>query len=213
MINGLVGKKIGMTQYIEQDGTMVPVTILQAGPCVITQLKNVLSDGYYAVQLGFEALKKANKPKSGHLKETGLFRFLREIRMDSIDGLEIGQQIGPDIFSKGDKVQLTGYSKGRGFQGTVKRHGFAGQGRTHGQSDRLRAPGSIGMGTTPGRVFKGKKMSGHMGDARVSIKGIEVIKVDQERNLLFVKGGVPGARNGLLVIYKSSENANSAGNE
>ena len=212
MINGLVGKKIGMSQYIEEDGTMVPVTILQAGPCTITQLKNVLSDGYDAVQLGFESLKKANKPKAGHLQKTGLFRFLREIRTDTIEGLEIGQQIGPDIFNKGDRVQLTGYSKGRGFQGTVKRHGFAGQGRTHGQSDRLRAPGSIGMGTTPGRVFKGKKMSGHMGDVRVSLKGIEVVKVDNEQNLLFLKGGVPGARNGLLMIYRSYGHVNAEAN-
>ena len=132
--------------------------------------------------------------------------------MELIEGLEIGQQIGPDIFNKGDRVQLAGYSKGRGFQGTVKRHGFAGQGRTHGQSDRLRAPGSIGMGTTPGRVFKGKKMSGHMGDVRVSLKGIEVVKVDNEHNLLFLKGGVPGARNGLLMIYRSYGHVNAEAN-
>jgi len=208
MINGLVGKKIGMSQYIEEDGTMVPVTILQAGPCTVTQVKNVLKDGYDAVQLGFETLKKANKPKSGHLQKTGLFRFLREIRTENIEGFEIGQEIGPDIFSKGELIRLTGHSKGRGFQGTVKRHGFAGQARTHGQSDRERAPGSIGMGTTPGRVFKGKKMSGHMGDEQVTQKGIEVVKVDSERNLLFVKGGVPGARNGLLMIYKLNGSLN-----
>ena len=202
MIKAILGKKLGMTQYIYDDGRMVPVTIIKAGPCTITQLKTTEKDGYEGVQLGFQAAKKANKAKRGHLNATNLFRYLREVPAETLEGLEVGQKIGPDIFKAGEHVALVGTSRGRGFQGTVKRHGFGGGSRTHGQSDRLRAPGSIGMGTTPGRVFKGKKMSGHMGNVRVTVKNLEVVDIDQERDLLLVKGGVPGAPQGLVMVRK-----------
>ena len=209
MITALLGKKLGMSQYIYDDGRMVPVTVIEMGPCTITQLRTQEKDGYEKVQLGFQTVKKANSPKKGHLKNTDLFRYLREVPADTLEGLEVGQQIGPDLFESGEYVTLVGTSKGRGFQGTVKRHGFHGGSRTHGQSDRLRAPGSIGMGTTPGRVFKGKKMSGHMGNVRVTVKNLEVVDVDKERNLLLVKGGVPGAPQGLVTVHKAKKGAKS----
>ena len=147
-------------------------------------------------------MKRLNKPLRGHLGRTGLFRFLREFAVDGTDDLELGQQVKVDLFETGEKVDVVGTSKGLGFQGAMKRHGFHGGPRTHGQSDRARAPGSIGAGTTPGRVLKGKKMAGHMGAARITVKNLEVVEVDAERDLLFLKGGVPGAPNGLIVIKK-----------
>jgi len=209
VITALLGKKLGMSQYIYDDGRMVPVTVIEMGPCTITQLRTQEKDGYEKVQLGFQTVKKANSPKKGHLKNTDLFRYLREVPADTLEGLEVGQQIGPDLFEAGEYVTLVGTSKGRGFQGTVKRHGFHGGSRTHGQSDRLRAPGSIGMGTTPGRVFKGKKMSGHMGNVRVTVKNLEVMDVDQERNLLMVKGGIPGAPQSLVMVHKAKKGVKS----
>ena len=203
MIKALLGKKIGMSQYIHGSGIVVPVTVLEVGPCTITQVRTRERDGYEAVQMGFQSIKKANRPKRGHLSDVGLFRYLKEVPADSLEGLEVGQQLRADIFERGEWVTVIGASKGRGFQGTVKRHGFHGGSRTHGQSDRLRAPGSIGMGTTPGRVFKGKRMSGHMGNQRTTVKNLEVIDVDQERNLLIVKGGVPGAPQGLVMVHKT----------
>ena len=207
MIQGLLGKKIGMSQYIQASGMVVPVTVLEVGPCTITQVKTLETDGYEAVQVGFQPIKKASQPKRGHLKSTNLFRYLREVSADSLDGLEVGQELKADIFQQGEHVIIIGTSKGQGFQGTIKRHGFSRGPRTHGQSDRLRAPGSIGMGTTPGRVFKGKPMSGHMGNQRITVKNLEVVDVDQERNLVLVKGGVPGAPQGLVMIQKSAEKA------
>jgi len=198
----LLGKKIGMSQYIREDGVMVPVTVLEVGPCTVTQLLTEERNGYSAVQLGFDEKKKVNRPRQGHLKGLSLFRHLREVRVDSLEGLEVGQRLGADMFSPGEHVTVIGTSKGRGFAGVMKRHGFHGQQRTHGQSDRERAPGSIGAGTTPGRVLKGKKMAGHMGDARVTVKNLEVVDVDPERHLLLLKGGVPGAPKGLLIIGK-----------
>ncbi len=202
MIKAILGKKLGMSQWIREDGTMVPVTVIQAGPCAITQIRTLERDGYEGVQLGFQTAKKGTKAKRGHLRQTGLFRYLREVPADTLEGLAVGQQIRANLFEAGERVSLVGTSRGRGFQGTVKRHGFGGGSRTHGQSDRLRAPGSIGMGTTPGRVFKGKKMSGHMGNARVTVKNLEVVNVDQERDLLMIKGGVPGAPQGLVTVRK-----------
>ena len=202
MIRGLLGKKIGMTQVYREDGRVVPVTLVQAGPCTITQIKDTDRDGYEAVQIGYSEVKRRNKPLRGHLGRTGLFRYLREFSADTLDGLQVGQRITADLFEPGEKVDVVGTSKGRGFQGTIKRHGFHGGPRTHGQSDRARAPGSIGAATYPGRVLKGKKMAGHMGNARVTVKNLEVIEVDTERNLIYLKGGLPGAPNGLLVIRK-----------
>jgi large subunit ribosomal protein L3 len=273
MLSGLLGRKVGMTQVFGPNGTAVPVTVIEAGPCVITQIKTVAHDGYEAVQIGFEQarLKSAKRPELGHLghslpllkaqrkrlqtyqqqhrskkteneaaeeesqaetatadtekkdkqiqkllkvqqnrqrrpgPELGPFKVLREVGLqDGANGekLELGAQIGVDLFNIGEEVDIVGTSKGKGFQGGVKRHGFRGGPKTHGQSDRTRAPGSIGSGTTPGRVLKGTRMAGHMGNERVTVKSLQVIQADPERNLLLVKGSVPGANGGLLMIKK-----------
>ena len=203
MLQGFLGKKIGMTQIFREDGRVVPVTVVQAGPCVVTQVKSKETDGYDAVQLGFGEVKRRNKPLSGHLKNSRLSRYLREVSADDTSEFEVGQTIGVDIFEAGEKVDVIGTSKGRGFAGVMKRWNFKGGPRTHGQSDRMRAPGSIGGGTTPGRVYKGMKMGGHMGNRRITVKGLEIIEVDTERNLLLVKGGIPGATNSLVQIRRA----------
>ena len=202
MLRGFLGKKIGMSQIFRDNGESVPVTVIQAGPCAVTQIKSKETDGYNAVQLGFGATKNLNKPESGHLKNSDPVKHLREVKADNLQDYSIGQQISVDIFDVGEKIDVIGTTKGKGFAGTMKRHGFGGGPRTHGQSDRGRAPGSIGGGTPPGKVYKGLKMSGHMGNERVTVKNLEIVKIDQDRNLLVVKGGVPGAPNGLLVIRR-----------
>ena len=209
MLRGYLGKKVGMSRVFREDGRVVPVTMIQAGPCSVTQIKTTDTDGYEAVQLGFGPVKKLNKPKSGHLRGASPVRHLREVKADDVGEFELGQQISVDIFEPGELVDVIGTSKGRGFAGVMKRHGFGGGPRTHGQSDRARAPGSIGGGTTPGKVFKGLKMAGHMGNARITVKNLEVVQVDPERNLLFVKGGVPGAPNGLLTIRRTGKRVSS----
>ncbi|MDP3063322.1 MAG: 50S ribosomal protein L3 [Chloroflexota bacterium] len=203
MITGILGKKIGMTQLFQEDGQMVPVTVIEAGPCVVTQLKTRANDGYDGAQVGFEEQRKANKPETGHLKGHGLFRHLREVPVDQLGDLQVGQKVTVSLFSVGDKVNVIGTSKGRGFQGVVKRHHFKGGPKTHGASDRLRAPGAIGSNTFPARVFKGKRMPGHMGDERVTVRNLQVVRVDEERNLLMIRGAVPGARSGLLTIKRA----------
>ena len=202
MLQGFLGKKIGMTQIFREDGRVVPVTIIEAGPCVVTQVKTKETDGYEAVQLGFGEVKRRNKPLSGHLKDSRLSRFLREVTADDTSEFEVGQTISVDIFQAGEKIDIIGRSKGRGFAGVMKRWGFAGGPKTHGQSDRARAPGSIGGGTTPGKVYKGLKMAGHMGNRRITVKGLEIVEVDAERNLLLIKGGIPGATNSLVQIRR-----------
>jgi len=203
MLQGFLGKKIGMTQIFREDGRVVPVTVIQAGPCVVTQVKTKETDGYEAVQLGFGDVKRRNKPESGHLKNSRLSQYLREVATDDTSEFEVGQAIGVDIFESGEKVDVIGTSKGRGFAGVMKRWNFGGGPRTHGQSDRARAPGSIGGGTTPGKVYKGLKMGGHMGNRRITVKGLEIIEIDAERNLLLVKGGIPGATNSLVQIRRA----------
>lgn len=203
MLQGFLGKKIGMTQIFREDGRVVPVTVIQAGPCVVTQVKTKETDGYEAVQLGFGDVKRRNKPESGHLKNSRLSRYLREVATDDTSEFKVGQTIGVDIFEAGEKVDVIGTSKGRGFAGVMKRWNFRGGPRTHGQSDRARAPGSIGGGTTPGKVYKGLKMGGHMGNRRITVKGLEIIEIDTERNLLLVKGGIPGATNSLVQIRRA----------
>ena len=203
MLQGFLGKKIGMTQIFRDNGMVVPVTLIEAGPCVVTQVKTKETDGYEAVQLGFGEVKRRNKPLTGHLKNSRLSRYLREVHADDPAEFTVGQTVSVGIFEAGEKVDVIGKSKGRGFAGVMKRHGFAGGPRTHGQSDRARAPGSIGGGTTPGKVYKGMKMAGHMGDRRITVKGLEVVGVDTDRNILMVKGGVPGAPNGLLHIRRA----------
>lgn len=265
MLSGLLGRKVGMTQVFGPNGTVIPVTVIEAGPCFVTQIRTAALDGYNAVQVGFEQKKQkqATRPELGHLghslpllkaqrkrlqehqqgqrdkksdqesatgetgakkdkqiekllkvsqnrqrrpgPELGPFRFLREFGLQegvSLESIELGTTFDASLFSVGESVDIVGTSKGKGFQGGVKRWGFAGGPKTHGQSDRTRAPGSIGSGTTPGRVLKGTHMAGHMGDDRVTAKKLQVIQADPERNLIVVKGSVPGANGGLLMIKK-----------
>lgn len=203
MIEALIGRKIGMTQLFEEDGTVAAVTALEAGPCVVTQIKTAAKEGYDAVQLGFSETKRLNSPEKGHLKKLGAFKHLREFRVGDVSSLKLGERVDVSLFKPGDVVDVSGISKGKGFAGGVKRHHFRGGPKSHGQSDRHRAPGSIGATTTPGRVLKGLRMAGHMGNRQVSVKRLKVVKADPERNLLFVKGAVPGARRELLTIRKS----------
>ncbi len=206
-MRGLLGKKLGMTQIFDAQGEVVPVTVIEAAPCYVAQKKTFERDGYTAVQLGFEELspRRANKPSLGHLDKNDLppLRYLREIRVSDHSDLSEGQKLDVSLFEVGDHVDVIGTSKGRGFAGVVKRHGFGGGPKTHGQSDRLRAPGAISSGSTPGRVFKGLRMAGRMGGSRVTIQNLEVVVVDPERNLLAVRGAVPGARGGLLMIREA----------
>jgi large subunit ribosomal protein L3 len=267
MLSGLLGRKVGMTQVFGPNGTVIPVTVIEAGPCFVTQIKTAARDGYEAVQLGFEQVpvRKATRPELGHLghslpllkgqrrrlqtyqqeqrgqkadeettegektagpkkdkqiekllrvsqnrqrragPELGPFKVLREVGLgqgSSSESIELGAKFDVGLFTPGEEVDVVGTSKGKGFQGGVKRWGFAGGPKTHGQSDRTRAPGSIGSGTTPGRVLKGTHMAGHMGNARVTVKKLQVVQADPERNLLLVKGSVPGANGGLLMIKK-----------
>jgi large subunit ribosomal protein L3 len=203
MIQAIIGKKLGMTQIFRDNGKVEAVTAIEAGPCIVTQVKTVAKEGYNAAQLGFGAVKRLNSPQRGHLKGLGPFRYLREFRVDDIEAMEVGQKVDISLFKSGDLVDITGVSKGKGFAGVVKRHHFAGGPKTHGQSDRHRAPGSIGATTSPGRVFKGMRMAGHMGNSQVTVQQLEVFEADPARNLLLVRGAVPGARNGLLLIKKS----------
>ncbi len=202
-IPGILGKKLGMSQVFSEDGQVIPVTAIQAGPCVVTQVKTRENDGYSAVQLGFGEAKRLNKPLRGHLKNLGSFKYLREVRVDDPSDIKPGNVVNVSIFQPGEKVLVTGTSKGKGFAGVVKRYGFAGGPKSHGQSDRHRAPGSIGAGTDPGRVIKGLRMAGHLGSRRVTVRNLEVVKADPEANLLLVKGAIPGARNSLLLIRKA----------
>jgi large subunit ribosomal protein L3 len=178
--------------------------MIEAGPCTVVQVKTSENDGYTAAKLGFGAAKKLNSVQKGQSKGLGEFKYLREFRLETVEGVKVGDKLDVSLFKPGDKITVTGISKGRGFAGGVKRYHFHGGPKTHGQSDRNRAPGSIGSTTTPGRVYKGTRMAGHMGDDRVTVRNMEVLKADVERNLLLVKGPVPGAKNGLLLIGKSS---------
>ncbi len=202
-IEGILGRKLGMAQIFHEDGTAVPVTVIEAGPCTVVQVKTEENDGYSAVQLGFSTRKRVNSPQKGHMKGLGQFRYLREFRVDDISEWEVGKKVGCEIFQEGDLVDVSGASIGRGFTGVMKRHGFHGGPRTHGQSDRARAPGSIGAGTSPGRVVKGKKMAGHMGTGQVTVKNLEVVRSDSSRNVLMVKGAVPGNEDVLLRVRRS----------
>jgi large subunit ribosomal protein L3 len=207
MFPGIIGKKIGMTQLFQEDGEMVAVTAIQAGPSVVTQIKSRDRDGYDAIQVGFVENKvkqsQLSSPEMGHLRGLENVRYLREFRTDDISSVKRGDKVDIGFLKHGDLVNIIGFSKGKGFAGVVKRHHFAGGPKTHGQTDRHRAPGSIGSTTFPGRVLKGKRMAGHMGNKRVTARNLEVIQADPERNLLLVKGTVPGADGGLLVIEKA----------
>ena len=198
MAKFILGRKLNMTQKFQEDGTVVPVTAVQAGPCTITQIKGD-KEGYTAVQIGFETKKKINKPLAGHLKDLANFRFLKEFKVKNTDNLEKGKTFDVTTFAVGDILKITGVSKGKGFQGGVKRHGFKGGAASHGHKDQLRMPGSIGA-TGPARVFKGTRMGGRMGTDTVTIPNLELIEIDTENNILYIKGAVPGARNGLIII-------------
>jgi len=203
MLKGLIGKKVGMTQIFDDVGSAIPVTLIEAGPCYVTQVRKPEQDGYSAVQLGFEETKprRLSGGQLGHLKRNNLppLRFLREFRMKDPDLAE-GDKVTVEVFEVGEKVDVIGTSKGKGFAGAVKRYGFRGGPKTHGQSDRQRAPGSRGSGTTPGRVYKGARGPGHMGDNRVTVQNLAIVLVDPERNLLGVQGAVPGAKGGVVMI-------------
>lgn len=220
MIKGLLGRKVGMTQIFTEKGEVVPVTVIQVGPCVVTQIRTHDRDGYEAVQIGYEQVppRKLTRPQRGHLsklpkrkewkhepppllpKAEMLVRHLREFTTDDITQHTVGDIVKVDMFQPGQLVDVTGFSKGRGFAGVVKRHGFRGGPRTHGQSDRLRAPGSIGGGTCPSRVWKGQRMAGRMGNKRTTVQNLQVVEVIPEKHLLLVRGAVPGPRQGLLQI-------------
>jgi large subunit ribosomal protein L3 len=212
MINGIIGKKVGMTQLFAPDGTVTPVTVIKAGPCVVVQKKSATGrDGYDAVQLGFVEekpvkLKNVTKPMRGHFEKTGggtpPTRVLKEVRLEGSDEVNVGDKVLVDQFAEGDQIEIVGRSKGRGFQGTVKRHNFNRGPESHG-SMNVRRPGSIGQSAYPSRVIKGTRSSGHMGDRRVTLKGLTVVRVDAENNLLMIRGSVPGA-NGTVVVVKKS---------
>jgi large subunit ribosomal protein L3 len=202
---GIIGKKIGMSQVFGANGKAEAVTVIEAGPCTVTQVKTTAKEGYEAVQLGFGTAKKLSKAEQGHLKEMGKLKELREFRVAKADEAKVGDKFDVSQFKAGDFVNVIGVSKGKGFAGVVKRHGFHGGPKTHGQTDRHRAPGAIGATTTPGRVLKGMRMAGHMGHEQITQKGLKVFKTDPEHNLLILQGAVPGAKNGLLLISKSSK--------
>ena len=204
---GLIGRKVGMTQVFQDDGTMVAVSVLAIEPNTVTRLRTPERDGYTAIQLGAETARKLNKPDAGQLKDlpkaAQSIKTKREFRVDDLTGYELGQTVSiADLFAAGDDVDVTGVSKGKGFAGHIKRHNFHRGPKTHG-SDHHREPGSIGPGTTPGRVYRGLKMAGHMGDERVTIKKVRVVRTDTERNLLLVKGSLPGARGSLILVKKA----------
>lgn len=200
-IEGLLGRKLGMTQVFDATGKIHAVTVVEAGPMVVTQVKSVVKDGYDAVQVGYGEKKKINKPMRGHLKASGSnARLVKEFRSPAAGEYSVGDKIGIELFTEGDLVHVTGTSRGRGFAGGVRRHNFRGGPKTHGQSDRHRAPGSIGSGTTPGRVLKGQRMAGHMGAVQVTSKNLRVIAKDEGKGLLLIEGAVPGATNGTVRV-------------
>lgn len=200
---GLIGRKVGMTQIFQEDGTMVAVSVLSVAPNTVTRLRTVERDGYTAVQVGTEVTTRLSKPEAGQLRDLPKVATIREFRVDDLDPYSVGQTFSVgDLFNAGDIVDVTGVSKGKGFAGHIKRHNFKRGPKTHG-SDHHRAPGSIGPGTTPGRVYKGMKMAGHMGDERVTVKKLRVVRTDPERNLLLVKGTLPGSRNALILVRKA----------
>ncbi|KPU26758.1 50S ribosomal protein L3 [Caloranaerobacter sp. TR13] len=205
-MKAILGRKLGMTQVFTEDGVVIPVTVIEAGPVKVVQKKTIEKDGYSAIQVGFSDIKekKVNKPLKGHFEKAGVEykRYLREFRVENVDEYEVGQEIKADVFSAGDKVDVIGISKGKGFQGVIKRHNQSRGPETHG-SKYHRAVGSLGASSYPSRVFKTKKLPGHMGHERVTVQNLEVVRVDAEKNLILIKGAVPGPKGGLLTIKQS----------
>lgn len=208
MVNALIGKKLGMSQLFSPDGEVTPVTVIQVGPCTVTQIKSVASDGYNAVQLGFGEKKpqRTKKPLLGHFKKSGKgpFAVVREVRVDDVGEFELGQEVSADIFQVGELVHVVGKSKGKGFAGTIKRWNFSRGPMSHGGMNK-RGPGSIGCSATPARVIKGRKMPGQMGNRRATVKGLMVVDVRPEENIILIRGAVPGGRNGVVFIKKSGK--------
>ena len=206
MNKGLIGKKLGMTQIFDEQGKVIPVTVIEAGPCVVAQVKTVETDGYNAIQLGFGDVKesKINKPEKGHFAKSKLTpkKHLREFRLDSVENINVGDELKADTFTAGDQLDIQGTSKGKGFQGVIKRHGQSRGPMGHG-SMYHRRPGSMGPTSTPGRVFKGKKLPGHMGSQTITIQNLEVVRVDLDKNVILVKGSVPGAKGSILKVKSS----------
>lgn len=204
MIQGIIGKKLGMSQVFSEDGKLAAVTAIEAGPCTVIQVKTMEKEGYNSVQLGFSQSRRLNSPQRGHVKELGQFKYLRELRVDSTEAIQVGQKVDVSLFKPGELVDVIGITKGKGFAGVVKRHHFAGGPKTHGQSDRERHPGAIGSTTSPGRVWKGQRMAGRMGNQRLTARNLKVVMADPARNLLLVQGPVPGATNGLLIVIRKT---------
>ncbi len=206
-LEGLLGRKLGMTQVFDANGQIHAVTVVEAGPVVVTQVKTPVKDGYTAVQVGYGDKKKSNKPMRGHLKKLGDFRLLREFKIAGDEEYTVGDRVGIELFGEGDLVDVTGVSRGRGFAGSVRKHNFAGGPKTHGQSDRHRAPGSIGAGTTPGRVYKGQRMAAHMGAVQVTSKNLKIIAKDEGKGLLLIEGAVPGATNAAVRVRHAKKHS------
>ena len=206
MKKALIGKKVGMTQIFDENGTVIPVTVIEAGPCVVAQVKTIENDGYEAVQLGFGEVKenKLNKPVKGHFAKANVTakKHLREFRLDSIEGIKVGDELKADVFVAGDKIDVQGTSKGKGFQGVIKRHGQSRGPETHG-SRYHRRPGSMGACSYPGRVFKNKKLAGHMGSVKVTVQNLEVVRVDADKNFILVKGAIPGPKGSMVTIKEA----------
>jgi large subunit ribosomal protein L3 len=205
MSEGLLGKKIGMTQIFQDNGEVIPASILQVGPCFVTQIKTKENDGYTALQIGFAESRRLNKPQRGHLKNLPPLKKLLEVRTSDVANFQVGQKLDLSIFNVGDKVDVSGVSKGKGHAGVIKRHHFKGGKKTHGQSDRMRRPGSSGATTTPGRVLKGMRGAGQLGNKTITTLNMEIVKVDAERNLMALKGSVPGSPETILFIRKARQ--------
>ncbi len=203
MAEGLLGKKVGMARVYNDKGEIIPVTVLEVGPCFVTQVKSPETDGYSAIQMGFGETRHLNKPARGHLKQAPALKYLREVRTGNIANYQLGQKLNVGLFNAGDLVDVSGVSKGKGHAGVIKRHHFKGGKKTHGQSDRMRAPGSSGATTTPGRVLKGMRGAGQLGNKNATVLNLEVVRVDQERNLLAIKGTVPGAKGNVVFVRKA----------
>lgn len=209
-MKGILGKKIGMTQVFTEEGLVIPVTVVETGPVAVTQIKTLENDGYEAIQVGYvDAKEKAlNKPQKGHLAKAGVLkRHLKEFRVDTVEGYEVGQEIKADLFTAGEKIDVTGISKGKGFQGPIKRHGQSRGPESHG-SRYHRRPGSMGACSYPGRVFKNKKLAGHMGSVKITIQNLEVVRVDAEKNLLLIKGAIPGAKGSVVTVKAAIKGSN-----
>lgn len=209
-MKGILGKKIGMTQVFTEEGLVIPVTVVEAGPVAVTQIKTLENNGYEAIQVGYvDAKEKAlNKPQKGHLAKAGVLkRHLKEFRVDTVEGYEVGQEIKADLFTAGEKIDVTGISKGKGFQGPIKRHGQSRGPESHG-SRYHRRPGSMGACSYPGRVFKNKKLAGHMGSVKITIQNLEVVRVDAEKNLLLIKGAIPGAKGSVVTVKAAIKGSN-----